>query len=151
MGSRGPLPDPRSERGARRRRPAPSSGGPTPPSDLTVEERVVWKEILDTMKGYRLLARCDAAALGRLCELTVLRRNAMRVVKELGPTRRVRAKSGTYDLPRPELRIAKQCGEELRQLENLLGLNPTARRRMAVAEQAPAPSAKDRYFFGGTA
>lgn len=148
MGRRGPKPQPTAIKIARgnpgkrrinRREPKPEAVAPSCPSWLDREGKRVWNELLPQLQRMGVLSRIDRNALARYCAIWSRWRRAEKTIEREGATYTIYAEDGVTVrtiCPRPEVAIANKAATELRQLEAVFGMNPSARSSLKV-EQAP--------------
>lgn len=139
MGQRGPTPKPTAlkmlEGTYRPDRANGSEVFPDLPVDLDAPEyltdaaRTKWNETAPVLARNGLLTECDVDALAVYCQTWVRWLEAEAAIETEGTTSV--AKTG-YQQVSPWVTIAKQCRSDLLKYGDRLGLNPSARGRIAV-------------------
>lgn len=138
MGERGPVPKPTALRvlegnpGHRTlniNEPRPRRIVPKPPSTLSDEAKVLWKELAPTLFRTNLLTEIDGMALAKLCEIEVLYRKAKAVLDSKGLV--VVTPSG-YKQIRPEVSVVNRMIEMSLRYYAQFGMTPAARARISV-------------------
>lgn len=151
MGSRGPQPTPTAilkARGSwlvrgRKDEPEPELGRPRCPSWLTAEAKRKWKRLVPKLEAMRVLAEVDEDLVMRYCLLVVEWKHAILNVQEHG----ISEQTDKGSRMRPEVVYANTLMLELRQLETLLGMSPSARSRIRMEPKADASSEGIERFF----
>jgi P27 family predicted phage terminase small subunit len=106
----------------------PSADLPTPPPSLDEYGRDLWTYVWTAGAGvYR--PELDTPIIGRYCEMQDRRRELLGHVEREGF---VVGGSKGQAVMHPALRAAQELERELRQVEGLLGLNPTDRARLGI-------------------
>lgn len=101
------------------------------PTGLPRKVRTVWRNTLDVLEAMDLLSLADGAIVERYARLLVLWREAMTKVERDGPTIEWETQRGTTRVSKhPALEVVERFSNELRQLEDRLGLSPSARTRL---------------------
>jgi P27 family predicted phage terminase small subunit len=159
MGKRGPPATPttlkilRGNPGKRRLNkdePQPPVGGVTMPSHLGEIAAARWRELLPMLQAVRVMTQADIEALARYCD-TYEWWLATRVkLKKDGDTYPILNDGGEvkYIAQRPEVSIAHKLAQQLRQLEQDFGLNPSARASLHVEKPQTFDDDEDRKMFG---
>ena len=96
---------------------------PRCPAWLSKEARAIWKKKVPGLAALGVLALVDGGALARLCDLTAEYQAAIE--------------------PLLKLKLAA----EIRHLETLFGLSPSARASLKPAKKAPKPATGAARFF----
>ena len=100
-----------------------------------------WQEILPLLQDVKVMTRADVEALARYCDTYEWWMSVRKVLREQGDTYPILNDGGQvkYIAQRPEVSIAHKLAQQLRQLEQDFGLNPSARTSLHVeAEEKPA-------------
>ena len=126
---------------------APAIGIDDAPSYLAGLALERWRELFPLLSQIAVVTATDTEALARLCELYRQWREVRDYLEANGYTYPVINDKGEtkYIAQRPEVGIAKTLVQQLRQLENDFGLNPTSRQGLKVA-QAGEPDALDEFL-----
>jgi P27 family predicted phage terminase small subunit len=107
---------------------SPGVGDLPAPASLGIAGRRVWGELWSAGGGvYR--PELDSIVIARYCELTDRREHLRSRVESEGYTV---AGSQGQEVAHPAARMLLETEKELRQLEGLLGLNPTDRARLGL-------------------
>ena len=161
MGRRGPKPTPKAvlaARGswrvtARGKEPQPKKGRPPAPPGLSVPARKVWNAVVKELEEMKILGTCDGNALARYAQAVANYWQCSKVITKKGMTYERIATNGERMIrERPEVKLMAAYSEECRKLENLFGLNPSARANLAPAKESnPAENrgkrkTKARFF-----
>lgn len=163
MGARGPAPTPRqvlADRGSWRAgknpaEPRPPLGRPNCPSHLTAEQKQLWSRLCKLLNGMGVLSRIDGGQLERYAVYFVRWRECERFLATNGTTYAVKSDNpGQHvgKLPKanpkdpdayvvgwkhyPQVAESHRLDRALKQIEANFGLTPSARTRIAAAEQA---------------
>lgn len=146
--ARGKVPDPGRERrktgnrpAAGKRKPAPPATIPgagavvsaDPPADLPPVAAEAWRLAVDEMSGNRQLRPPDLVLLKTYCEAVYVHEEASAAIHKYGIL-----VTGTQGQPmaNPMIRVQKDAAGTIRQLSDVLGLNPLARIRAGIMEIA---------------
>jgi P27 family predicted phage terminase small subunit len=159
MGKRGPRPTPtqlkilRGNPGKRRLNkdePQPPADGVTMPPHLGLVAAARWGELLPMLQSVRVMTRADVEALARYCDTWEWWLATRAKLKAEGDTYPILNDGGEvkYIAQRPEVAIAHKLAQQLRQLEQDFGLNPSARASMNVEPTKPQTDDEDRIMFG---
>lgn len=160
MGKRGPQKKPKkaleltgSWRAKTRGEEPVAEGAPAPPPELSPEARRLWTDVLEQLEAMGLVGECDSHALGRYCQAVVNYWKAQAVIADKGLTFTTTTTAGGEVVKeRPEVKIANKLSEECRKLENLFGLNPSARAGLVLHDKKPqtgetrGKKPKSRFF-----
>lgn len=150
MGKRGPRPTPtklkllRGNPGCRplnKNEPEPPTDGIVMPGHLGEVAAAKWREILSLLQAVKVMTRADVEALARYCDTYEWWLATRKVLREQGDTYPILNDGGQvkYVAQRPEVSIAHKLAQQMRQLEQDFGLNPSARTSLNVqAEEKPA-------------
>lgn len=150
MGKRGPRPQPtklkllRGNPGCRRlnkNEPEPPTDGIVMPGHLGDVAAAKWREILPLLQAVKVMTRADVEALARYCDTYEWWLATRKVLREQGDTYPILNDGGQvkYVAQRPEVSIAHKLAQQMRQLEQDFGLNPSARTSLNVqTEEKPA-------------
>ncbi len=109
-----------------------------------------WRELLPMLQAVRVMTQADIEALARYCD-TYEWWLATRVkLKKDGDTYPILNDGGEvkYIAQRPEVSIAHKLAQQLRQLEQDFGLNPSARASLHVEKPQTFDDDEDRKMFG---
>ena len=139
-----------STRGAE---PKAKKGRPTAPPGLTVHARKIWNAAIKELEEMGILGTCDGNALARYAQAVANYWQCSTVVQKKGMTYEREGTNGEIMIrERPEVKLMAAYSEECRKLENLFGLNPSARANLAPpAESNPNENrgkrkSKARFF-----
>lgn len=157
MGKRGPRPQPtalRILRGNPGKRPINNSE-PQPPTDGVVMPQhlgevaaVRWAQLLPLLQSVKVMTRADIEALARYCDTYEWWLATREKLKAEGDTYPILNDGGQvkYIAQRPEVSIAHKLAQQLRQLEQDFGLNPSARTSLNV-ETTQQETSDDAQMF----
>jgi P27 family predicted phage terminase small subunit len=157
MGKRGPAPVPtkiKIARGTVRARnkaePQPPSSGVVMPGHLGEVAAARWAELLPLLQAVRVMTDADVEALARYCDTYEWWLATRAILKEQGCTYPILNDGGEikYIAQRPEVSIAHKLAQQLRQLEQDFGLNPSARSSLSVQPDKPATDEDAAILFG---
>jgi P27 family predicted phage terminase small subunit len=157
MGKRGPAPVPtkiKIARGTVRARnkaePQPPSSGVAMPGHLGEVAAARWNELLPLLQAVRVMTDADVEALARYCDTYEWWLATRAILKEQGCTYPILNDGGEikYIAQRPEVSIANKLAQQLRQLEQDFGLNPSARSSLSVQPDKPATDEDAAILFG---
>lgn len=157
MGKRGPAKQPTkikiargTLRGSRANEPQPPADGVTMPPHLGPVAAARWGELLPMLQSVRVMTRADVEALARYCDTYEWWLAVRAKLKAEGDTYPILNDGGQvkYIAQRPEVAIAHKLAQQLRQLEQDFGLNPSARASMNVEPAKPQEDEEDRLMFG---
>ena len=148
MGKRGPRPAPTQLKVARGTLRSPRNDEPSPPADgivmpshLGEVAQAKWRELLPMLQAVKVMTRADVEALARYCDTWEWWLAVRKVLREQGDTYPILNDGGQvkYVAQRPEVSIAHKLAQQMRQLEQDFGLNPSARTSLNVqTEEKPA-------------
>lgn len=148
MGKRGPRPLPTelkivrgTAKSRRKTEPAPPANGIVMPGHLGEVAAAKWREILPLLQAVKVMTRADVEALARYCDTYEWWLATRKVLREQGDTYPILNDGGQvkYVAQRPEVSIAHKLAQQMRQLEQDFGLNPSARTSLNVqTEEKPA-------------
>jgi P27 family predicted phage terminase small subunit len=157
MGKRGPRPQPttlRILRGNPGKRPINKSE-PQPPTDGIVMPQHLgqvaagrWAQLLPLLQSVKVMTRADIEALARYCDTYEWWLATRAKLKAEGDTYPILNDGGQvkYIAQRPEVSIAHKLAQQLRQLEQDFGLNPSARTSLNV-ETTQQETSDDAQMF----
>jgi len=102
------------------------------------------------LQGVKLMTRADIDALARYCDTYEWHRKARDVLKKDGDTYPILNDGGEvkYIAQRPEVSIAHKLAQQLRQLEQDFGLNPSARSSLSVEPEEQQDAEAADILFG---
>ena len=116
-----------------------------PPEGLPAAAGDTWRAILSDMAALRTLREVDMPLVLAYCEAVYVHREASANIHTYG----VLVKGPRGPQPNPMIRVQKDAATTIRQLSDVLGLNPLARIRgnlMEVAGQSVALGIRDRLL-----
>jgi len=159
MGKRGPRPTPtklkilRGNPGCRplnKDEPEPPSDGVSMPPHLGEVAAARWRELLPMLQSVRVMTRADIESLARYCDTYEWWLATRAKLKKEGDTYPILNDGGDvkYIAQRPEVSIAHKLAQQLRQLEQDFGLNPSARASLHVEKSQAIKDEEDRLMFG---
>jgi P27 family predicted phage terminase small subunit len=157
MGKRGPAPVPtkiKIARGTLRSRnktePEPPASGVAMPGHLGEVAAARWRELLPLLQAVRVMTDADVEALARYCDTYEWWLATRAILKKDGCTYPILNDGGEikYIAQRPEVSIAHKLAQQLRQLEQDFGLNPSARSSLSVQPDKPATDEDAAILFG---
>jgi P27 family predicted phage terminase small subunit len=157
MGKRGPPKTPTAMRAARGTlrvhrddEPQPPIGGVVMPGHLDEVAAARWRELLPMLQAVRVMTRADIEALARYCDTYEWWLATRAKLKKEGDTYPILNDGGEvkYIAQRPEVAIAHKLAQQLRQLEQDFGLNPSARASLHVEKPQAIEDDEDRKMFG---
>ena len=155
MGGKGPAPTPTNilkARGSwkvneRKDEPEYETVKPKMPAWLDKEAKKEWRQIAPQLANARVLTKVDCIALARYCQLVSRWKQAEIFLIEHGMTYVDKFKS-TH--PFPQIKISKDCADQLLRMEHEFGLTPSARTRIKAApetkEKPKGGKDKARFF-----
>ena len=157
MGKRGPRPTPtklkilRGNPGCRRlnkNEPQPPADGILMPTHLGPVAAARWAELLPLLQGVKVMTRADVEALARYCDTYEWWLATRAKLRKDGDTYPILNDGGEvkYIAQRPEVSIAHKLSQQLRQLEQDFGLNPSARTSLNV-ETTQQETSDDAQMF----
>ena len=155
MGKRGPRPAPTAikiARGTARGKPKPEPQPPTDgiamPPHLGPVAAGRWAELLPMLQAVKVMTRADVEALARYCDTYEWWLATRAKLRAEGDTYPILNDGGQvkYIAQRPEVSIAHKLAQQLRQLEQDFGLNPSARSSHNV-EAAKQEDIDDAQMF----
>jgi P27 family predicted phage terminase small subunit len=148
MGKRGPRPVPTqikiargTAKSRRKTEPVPPTDGIVAPGHLGEVAAGKWREILPLLQAVKVMTRADVEALARYCDTYEWWLATRAKLRAEGDTYPILNDGGQvkYVAQRPEVSIAHKLAQQMRQLEQDFGLNPSARTSLNVqAEEKPA-------------
>jgi P27 family predicted phage terminase small subunit len=159
MGKRGPRPTPtklkllRGNPGHRpinKSEPQPSADGIVMPTHLGEVAAFKWREILPLLQDVKVMTRADVEALARYCDTYEWWLAVRKVLREQGDTYPILNDGGQvkYVAQRPEVSIAHKLAQQMRQLEQDFGLNPSARTSLNVQTEEKSSDDINTILFG---
>jgi P27 family predicted phage terminase small subunit len=157
MGKRGPAAVPtkiKIARGTLRSRnkaePQPPASGVAMPAHLGKVAAARWSELLPLLQAVRVMTDADVEALARYCDTYEWWLATRAILKKDGCTYPILNDGGEikYIAQRPEVSIAHKLAQQLRQLEQDFGLNPSARSSLSVQPDKPATDEDAAILFG---
>ena len=101
-----------------------------PPEDLPAVAAGTWRAILSDMAALRTLREVDMLLVLAFCEAAYVHHEASAIIHKAG----VMIKGDHGPTPNPMLRVQKDAAGTMRQLADVLGLNPMARIRGNLME-----------------
>jgi len=124
---------------ARKNEPQPAEGRPVCPRDLSADAKKVWAQLIPQLDKMGVLARCDANALVRYCELWVRWRRAAAFLAKHGEHYAIHDEVGNFRcfMPWPEAATVSKLSVLLLRLEQEFGLTPAARTAIKVKVDEP--------------
>lgn len=155
MGKRGPRPTPTAIKLARGTVRAKAKPEPQPPIDgvamplhLGKVAAGKWAELLPLLQGVKVMTRADVEALARYCDTYEWWLATRAKLRKDGDTYPILNDGGEvkYIAQRPEVSIAHKLSQQLRQLEQDFGLNPSARTSLNV-ETTQQETSDDAQMF----
>jgi len=155
MGKRGPRPAPTAIklargtlRGKAKPEPKPPADGVVMPQHLGSVAKARWKCLLPLLQAVKVMTRADIEALARYCDTYEWWLATRAKLKTDGDTYPILNDGGQvkYIAQRPEVSIAHKLAQQLRQLEQDFGLNPSARTSLHV-EEATQKDSDDASMF----
>ena len=155
MGKRGPKPAPTAikiargtARGKARAEPQPPTDGIVMPPHLGPVAVARWGELLPLLQSVKVMTRADVEALARYCDTYEWWLATRAKLRAEGDTYPILNDGGQvkYIAQRPEVSIAHKLAQQLRQLEQDFGLNPSARTSLNV-EAAKQEDIDDAQMF----
>lgn len=160
MGARGPLPKPTEvlrlsgswRANLNREEPTPPKEPPPKPGWLSEEAGAAWDQIVPRLEEMKVLARIDANALARYCELWVEWRQALTFIRKHGQTYPIKDGYGKIKAlgQFPQVALVHKLSQALSRLEAEFGMTPSARSRIQVwPAMPPGDPSKARFFTGG--
>ena len=166
MGRRGPKKTPikildrRGSKRAKNRDPGPAAteGRPDPPIYLRPEARREWENVCDQLERMGILGECDGNALARYCQTVIKYWEVEEFLEEHGTAYEQITREGEKVWKEyPQAKQSSRLSEECRKLENLFGLNPSARTDMgqkritSPRENRGKKKPKSRFFADAAA
>ena len=157
MGKRGPPKTPTAVRRARGTlrvvrsdEPQPPTAGVTMPSHLGEVAVARWRELLPLLQSVRVMTQADIEALARYCDTYEWWLATRAKLKAECDTYPILNDGGEvkYIAQRPEVSIAHKLAQQLRQLEQDFGLNPSARASLHVEKPQAADDEGEPKMFG---
>jgi P27 family predicted phage terminase small subunit len=133
--------------------------GLQPPGWLTEDSKKIWFELSERLEKLGLLTSIDQNAFGRYCDIIPKWLRAKQKIDQDGfyypiyhKQTRVQVKKGIppqikFLMQFPEVAIYSTLSKELSRLENLFGMNPSARASLRINE-TPKNSALEEMLFG---
>ena len=157
MGKRGPRPQPTKlrilrgnpgKRPIKNSEPQPSSDGIVMPPHLGPVAVARWGELLPLLQSVKVMTRADVEALARYCDTYEWWLATRAKLRTEGDTYPILNDGGQvkYIAQRPEVSIAHKLAQQLRQLEQDFGLNPSARTSLNV-ETTQQETSDDAQMF----
>lgn len=109
-----------------------------------------WRELLPLLQGVRVMTDADVEALARYCDTYEWWLGTRAILKEQGCTYPILNDGGEvkYIAQRPEVSIAHKLAQQLRQLEQDFGLNPSARTSLHVEPPTTHDADEAAILFG---
>ncbi len=113
------------------------------PAGLTAAAKGVWKRAVKELVAMDIIGQCDANALGRYAMALANYWRCQKIIAKKGLTYTWKGPNGSESVKeRPEVKLSSRLSEECRKLENLFGLNPSA--RASLAPELPSNPAENR-------
>jgi P27 family predicted phage terminase small subunit len=102
------------------------------------------------LQSVRVMTQADVEALARYCDTYEWWLATRAKLKKEGDTYSILNDAGEvkYIAQRPEVSIAHKLAQQLRQLEQDFGLNPSARASLHVEKPQDIKDDEDRLMFG---
>lgn len=157
MGKRGPPPTPTAIKLARgtarnvnKNEPKPSADGVKMPPHLGEVAAKKWRQLLPLLQEVRLMTQADIDALARYCDTFEWWLAVRAKLRAEGDTYPILNDGGEvkYIAQRPEVSIAHKLAQQLRQLEQDFGLNPSARSSLSVEPPKEETTDTESILFG---
>jgi len=157
MGKRGPPKLPTQIKIARGTNRTKTSNEPKPPRSaikmpkhLGKVAAAKWRQLLPLLDGIRLMTDADIEALARYCDTYEWWLATRATLKKDGDTYPILNDGGEvkYIAQRPEVSIAHKLAQQLRQLEQDFGLNPSARASLSVEPEKSSDEDAAAILFG---
>ena len=158
MGKRGPPKTPTPLKVARGTARGDISREPQPPRSASIKmpkhlgkvAAAKWRYLLPLLDSVRIMTDADIDALARYCDTFEWWMATRAKLKEDGDTYPILNDGGEvkYIAQRPEVSIAHKLAQQLRQLEQDFGLNPSARASLKVEPEQPADDEAATILFG---
>lgn len=157
MGKRGRRPIPtklkvlRGNPGCRpinKSEPEPPTDGITMPPHLGPVAAERWRQLLPMLQSVKLMTQADVEALARYCDTYEWWLSVRATLRRDGDTYPILNDGGQvkYVAQRPEVSIAHKLSQQLRQLEQDFGLNPSARSGLTSGEKNVARDEVEDFF-----
>lgn len=116
---------------------------------------MVWKQVLEALAPFKMLANADRFALERYARMFVRWKRAEEFIAQYGekyPIKATNEAGETYIkcfVQFPEVAIAHRLSAALLKIEQEFGMTPSARSRITVPEQkSKEDNGKLRFFAG---
>ena len=158
MGKRGPPKTPTPLKVARGTARGDISREPQPPRSASIKmpkhlgkvAAAKWRYLLPLLDSVRIMTDADIDALARYCDTFEWWMATRAKLKEDGDTYPILNDGGEvkYIAQRPEVSIAHKLAQQLRQLEQDFGLNPSARASLKVEPEKPHDQEAADILFG---
>jgi len=158
MGKRGPRKTPTPIKIARGTNRTDYSKEPQPPRSAAVKmpkhlgkvAAAKWRQLLPLLDSIKLMTDADIDALARYCDTFEWWLATRATLKKDGDTYPILNDGGEvkYIAQRPEVSIAHKLAQQLRQLEQDFGLNPSARASLSVEPEKTADEDAAAILFG---
>jgi len=157
MGKRGPPKTPtqiKIARGTNRTKttnePQPSRSAIKMPKHLGKVAAAKWRQLLPLLDSIKLMTDADIDALARYCDTFEWWLATRATLKKDGDTYPILNDGGEvkYIAQRPEVSIAHKLAQQLRQLEQDFGLNPSARASLSVEPEKSPDEDAAAILFG---
>lgn len=103
-----------------------------PPADMPTVAAEVWRTIVADMAALRTLREVDLPLVRAYCQAAQVHADASDLVNRKG----VLVAGPNGPMPNPMIKVAKDSAVTMRQLSDVLGLNPLARIRGNLMEAA---------------
>ena len=110
------------------------------PAGMPASAREVWQIVVTDLVGDGHLRKSDTPLVKAYCEAAYVHAEASEKVHTLGVL--VKTADGRI-VPNPMLRVQKDAATTMRQLSDVMGLNPLARIRAGLMEVAGASMVND--------
>jgi len=120
------------------------------PSHLGEVAAARWQEVLPILQSVRVMTCADVEALARYCDSFEWWLAVRAKLRAEGDTYPILNDGGEvkYIAQRPEVAIAHKLAQQLRQLEQDFGLNPSARASLKTEPEKPADDDTAAILFG---
>lgn len=110
------------------------------PVEMPAAAREVWEIVVTDLVGDGHLRKSDTPLVKAYCEAAYVHAEASAIIHRVGVL--VKAAGGRI-VPNPMLRVQKDAATTMRQLSDVIGLNPLARIRAGLMEVAGVSMVND--------
>lgn len=130
------------------------------PDWLTEESKIIWNSLAKMLSSLKLLTAIDLNGFARYCDIFPKWMKAKKVIDENGYHYPIYHKQTKQEIEKntpktvkylqqyPEVSIYVQLGKELSRLEQVYGLNPSARVGLNVSLGSPGTNDVDDLLYG---